>query len=151
MTGVLIQGMVSLAEVPVPRVLALSIGGGLPASRTLSVEVFADGELHAKGEGLPFTTTGISKFDLRRNLTEAQLKALLAVGEAAAKFWTGDAKPWPDCKGARIEVGSGSTIVIHGSGCITQEWASRPQVKAMLAALDSVLPPGWTTTDVLSI
>ena len=47
------------------RKLIFSIGGGLPFSRTLSVELRRDGAFHAIGEGMPITDSGLTKFEVR--------------------------------------------------------------------------------------
>lgn len=147
---VLVHGILVSAAVASPPILIVDVNGGLPAARTLRIDVFANGKMHATGQGLPFTKDGLTKTDVWRTLSEPQLSRLRTAGEHAANSWAGEEEPWPDCKGARLEVRTAPTPVVHRSGCISGKWLARPDIAAFLAALDELLPQGWKATEVVS-
>ena len=130
--------------------LVLSVGGGLPAARRITVELLVTGEFLATGSGLPITDSGLTKFSHQRTIGKPSSAHILALARAAAVEWRGEGEPWPDCKWATLEIQSGTKPINRGSGCISSVWFSRPSIKKLLATLDQLLPAGWTVSEVLS-
>jgi hypothetical protein len=130
--------------------LVLSIGGGLPLARNITVEILGAGDFHATGSGLPFTDSGLTKFEHHREIGKAASARIFALANQAAAEWQGTGEPWPDCKGAELEIQGGTKPIKTGSGCISGSWLSRPSIKRFLASLDQLLPSGWTVSEVIN-
>ena len=133
------------------RTLTLSIAGGLPASRSLTVVVLRSGDLRATGEGLPFTASGLTTLDHRQRIAAADVDRLFALAERAAPEWKPTRKGWPDCKFANLHIRGGATPVEARSGCITPTWYDNASVNAFLTLIDRLLPPTWTASEVLNL
>src|SRR5436190_6509368 len=106
------------------RKLILSIGGGLPAARQLTIKTLGTGDFSATGFGLPFTDSGLAKFEYHRAIGEADSARLFAFSSQAAREWRGTGESWPDCKGAKLDIQGGAERIHTASGCISDAWLS---------------------------
>jgi hypothetical protein len=135
---------------PQEQKLILSVGGGLPAARSITIELLDAGDFRATGSGAPFTDTGVTQFRHHRAIGEPSSAHILALARKAAVEWRGTGEPSPDCKWATLKIQGADSPVDTGSGCISDAWFSRPSIKEFLASLDQELPAGWTVSEVLS-
>jgi hypothetical protein len=131
------------------RKLTLSIAGGLPAARTMTVVVLSTGDLRATGEGLPFTESGLTTLDHHRRIGAADAERLFALAERAAVGWKPTRKGWPDCTFANLQIRRGTKPLDARSGCITPTWYRRDGVDEFLTLMDGFLPATWTASEVL--
>jgi hypothetical protein len=130
--------------------LILSVGGGPPASRTITIELLDSGDFRASGTGLPFTDAGLTKFTKHRDIGKLSSARVFVLARQAGAEWRGTSETWPDCKWATLEIRGGTYQVSTASGCSSGVWLSRPTIKEFLGALDRLLPPGWTVNEVLN-
>jgi hypothetical protein len=59
--------------------LVLPIGGGLPLARNITVELLGTGDFQATGSGLPFTDSGLTKFEHHRDIGKAASARIFAL------------------------------------------------------------------------
>jgi len=150
--GVLMTLLVAIASAaaqPSERKLTFSIDGGLPAARTMTIVVLATGDLRATGSGLPFTESGLTKLEHHRTIDPSITLRLFALADQAASEWQGTGEPWPDCKGATLDIQGGAKPVHMRSGCISKAWSSRSSIREFLTSLNQFLPAGWTAGEVI--
>lgn len=132
------------------RKVTLSVGGGLPAARNITVEVIDSGEFRATGSGLPFTDSGLTTFEHRRAIGKVVSARLFSLANEAVPVWSGTGERWPDCKGATLEILGGTQRIYRRSGCITSAWLLHPSIRELLTSLDQLLPAGWTVSEVIN-
>jgi len=132
------------------RKLILSIGGGLPGARTLTVTLLGNGEFTATGSGLPITDSGLTKLEHHAIISKADSAQAFELATQAAVEWRAEGEPWPDCKWAELQIHQVPQSVDVGSGCLPEGWLVRRKIKELLAFLDHVLPSGWRTNDVIT-
>ena len=131
------------------RKLVFDIGGGVPFSRALHVELLEAEDFRATGSGLPLTSSGPTTFRHRRTLNDSDVTRFLNLATLAAAEWRGTGERWPDCKGARLEITGGPEAISTASGCISEDWLRRPNIREFLAFLDQFLPSGWRANEVV--
>ena len=154
MRTMLVLGAIILASSSATRgqdqELILSVGGGLPGSRSITVEVLDTGDFSASGVGVPFTDSGPTKFKDHRSLGKSSAERIFWLARQAAAEWRGTGEHAYDCKWVTLDIQGGASPISTGSGCLSRPWFSRPSIKAFLASLDQLLPTGWTVSDVLN-
>lgn len=153
-TGILVTLLLASASVaaqPEERKLTLSIVGGLPAARTMTVVVLGTGDFRATGSGLPFTGSGLTKLEHHRAIEKSVTVSLFALAERAASEWRGTGEAWPDCKGATLDIQDGPKPTHARSGCISEAWLSRSGIREFLASVNQFLPAGWTVGEVIGV
>jgi hypothetical protein len=146
-TGVLATLLLAITSIDAQsdeRKLTLSIVGGLPAARNITVVVVGTGDFKVTGSGLPFTDSGLTKLEDHRSIDKSVTVRLFALADRAASEWRGTGEVWPDCTSAILDI-QGEPKPVHArSGCISEAWLSRSSIREFLASVNQFLPPGWT-------